>query len=623
MAFRLFIARGISEGQSFTSQQPVVVIGRESSCDLVLTDPGVSGRHLRLSERDGRFFVFDLQSANGTLVNGSRVAVETEITRGDSLGVGTAVVQLQAADAEPSNAKKRAAARHVEDDETTLPVGKPLPREGPVDRSRYEADTDKTTPIGSPIAVEPVQLPTRPDRPLLELPTQQAQAQFPEAPERERATAEAPSEHDTSDPHRHTKATEMVPPLPAAAEVLTRIDAPTVHEPLPPPVPDHQGPSVASVLVPASVVLKRKPDQAAIPTTVREATQLVAPQGLDDPTSPSGLARPELPAPSPAGRAGGSSEEERASDRARRKRQAFATLGGQLGWYWGELSLRARILIAGVAGLVLLGGVFALWRVFRSPPGVALPSEPSVLTVQLAPYSYGLGDGVDYEHVDFKELRFDVAAATAVAVVVHYRARAIGHEEVAVSVNGHDVGFVPADTGMPERELEALLSQFVLKRNETNTVLFDNVKNPPGKEPWRISHLWMELVPVPDFTPEQALAAAKDAYTRAELLEKQRAAGDDTLFRLWRTYRTGWIALLPLEENKRTWLFAELKHRADVTRGELDVQCGTIMLEAKKQMELKNPDAARDILEGVSRFFPTREHSCPAQAEDKLREYDL
>ena len=29
------------------------------------------------------------------------------------------------------------------------------------------------------------------------------------------------------------------------------------------------------------------------------------------------------------------------------------------------------------------------------------------------------------------------------------------------------------------------------------------------------------------------------------------------------------------------------------------------------------------LLEGVSRFFPTRDHPCPAIAEQKLREYDL
>ncbi|MBL8956496.1 MAG: FHA domain-containing protein [Myxococcaceae bacterium] len=585
MAFRLFIARGTHQGQSFIAVQPAVVIGREPSCDVVLSDPGVSGRHVKISERGGRFFVADLHSANGTLLNGARVWAEVELKEGDSVGIGTAVVQLTAPDAASSSGRRRAAV--FTDDEATLPVGKALAR---------EADTDQTAPAGHALVVE-----RGVDR--RDVPTQQAEAPFGVS-ERERETRDAPAE---------ARPTALVPPLPAAAEAMTHIDEEALHEPLPPPVPDEpsgRGVAAAAGLVPASGVLRRKPDQASIATSVREPTQLESPEG-EDRTDPSGAARIELPAP------------ERASDRARRRREAFATLGGALRWYWGELPFKVRAAIGGVGALLLVSSLALVWRVFRPAPGVELPAEPVALTARMVPYSYGLGEGVDYPHSDFKELRFDVAAPTAAAVVVHYRARGIGSEEVAVSVNGHEAGFVPPDTVMPDRELETLLSHFVLKRNEPNVVLFDNVKNPPGKEPWRISHLWMELIPVPDFTPEQALAAARDAYTRAEVLEKQREAGDDTVYRLWRTYRTGWIALLPVEEPKRTWLFAELKRRADVARGELDVLCGTLMLDAKKQMELKNPDAAREILEGVSRYFPTQEHSCPAQAEEKLVEYDL
>src|SRR5207248_378683 len=124
--------------------------------------------------------------------------------------------------------------------------------------------------------------------------------------------------------------------------------------------------------------------------------------------------------------------------------------------------------------------------------------------------------------------RFDIAAPTAVAVVLHYQALDIGFEEVSVAVNGTESGFVTADKGMPDRELETLLSQFSLKRSEPNVVVFDNVKNPPGKERWRVSDLYLELIPVPELTGDQALAQAKAAYAKADLLEKQRAAGDDT-----------------------------------------------------------------------------------------------
>ena len=119
------------------------------------------------------------------------------------------------------------------------------------------------------------------------------------------------------------------------------------------------------------------------------------------------------------------------------------------------------------------------------------------------------------------------------------------------------------------------------------------------------------------------MANAQAALERGSTAEKQHAAGDDLLFRAWRAYREGWLSLLALREEERGPLFTELKRRCDAVRFALDTQCGTLMLDAKKQMELKNPDAAREILEGVPRFFPTKDHPCHALAEEKLAEYEL
>lgn len=662
MAFRLFIARGNSQGQQFIAVQPMVFIGRDPGCDVVLSDAGVSLKHVRITERDGRYYVEDLKSSNGTLLNGQALLAEAELSNGDSLGVGTAVVQVSVLEVPDATARKRAVPSGVPisskretgdyppvpsqrsgpgDDEATLPAGRPLPREElaklPIDRAKYEADTDKTSPL-APVMADPgmfpkIELPDpRPSLPhpskalAQNAPTQQAKALFPvdsatagtarelaKVPERERDTGAA-SSVERSAALSHELATAMAPSLPAAAEPMTAIDAAVVGDPnaaglstrierVPPPLPDGHLPSV---LVPASELLRRTPDAANIETRVREPTV------IDESTDPSGQARPQLPG-----------AERSAADRARRKREAFATLGGQLGWYWYELSFRTRTLIGAVGGGLVLAVLISLWLVFRPPPGPELPPEPATLTARPIPYAFGYGDGVDYEHIDFKELRFDVKSPTAAAVMVHYRAEGIGHEEVSVTVNGTEAGFVAADTGMPDRELETLLSQFALKRDEPNVLVFDNVKNPPGKERWRISELWMELIPVPEVTPEQAQAMAKELHQRAQMLEKQRAAGDDTLFLLWRTYRQGWISLLSLREERRGWLYTDMKRRADAARVELDVQCGTIMLDAKKQMELKNPEGAKEILEGVSRYFPTRDHPCPALADEKLREYDL
>src|SRR3954468_21070633 len=107
MALRLFVARGHGQGQQFIVMQPMVFIGRDASCDVVLSDEGVSQRHARITERDGRYFVSDLKSSNGTLLNGAPLLDEREVGNGDALGVGTAVVQLSLLEVPDATQRRR------------------------------------------------------------------------------------------------------------------------------------------------------------------------------------------------------------------------------------------------------------------------------------------------------------------------------------------------------------------------------------------------------------------------------------------------------------------------------------------------------------------------------------
>ena len=60
------------------------VIGRASECDISLAAAHLSRRHAQLQVIDGMLFVKDLDSANGTYLNGKRVA-EARVKRGDEL----------------------------------------------------------------------------------------------------------------------------------------------------------------------------------------------------------------------------------------------------------------------------------------------------------------------------------------------------------------------------------------------------------------------------------------------------------------------------------------------------------------------------------------------------------
>ncbi len=62
-------------------------IGREASNAVAITDPSVSRKHFVLRSQDGRFQVLDLDSRNGTLVNG--MAVEQQwLQHGDEISAG-------------------------------------------------------------------------------------------------------------------------------------------------------------------------------------------------------------------------------------------------------------------------------------------------------------------------------------------------------------------------------------------------------------------------------------------------------------------------------------------------------------------------------------------------------
>jgi len=59
-------------GDPITLVPPVVLVGRSPGCDVCLRLPTVSGKHCKLTWHDGYWFVEDLNSSNGTSVNGVR-----------------------------------------------------------------------------------------------------------------------------------------------------------------------------------------------------------------------------------------------------------------------------------------------------------------------------------------------------------------------------------------------------------------------------------------------------------------------------------------------------------------------------------------------------------------------
>jgi len=71
------------------------VIGRSADTDLLILDPEVSRRHAILEAENGAVFLTDLQSRNGTYLNGRRIRESIEVRPGDHVDVGTARILFQ------------------------------------------------------------------------------------------------------------------------------------------------------------------------------------------------------------------------------------------------------------------------------------------------------------------------------------------------------------------------------------------------------------------------------------------------------------------------------------------------------------------------------------------------
>jgi pSer/pThr/pTyr-binding forkhead associated (FHA) protein len=70
------------------SQDTVTTIGREPSNSIHLVNPAVSRFHARICCDGGEFYIEDLGSSNGTLVNGKMVPLTTELSNKDKITIG-------------------------------------------------------------------------------------------------------------------------------------------------------------------------------------------------------------------------------------------------------------------------------------------------------------------------------------------------------------------------------------------------------------------------------------------------------------------------------------------------------------------------------------------------------
>lgn len=88
---RLVVSAGPDMGQEFPLWGETITIGRasrEATWEIRLSDRSVSRPHARLELRGDVFYLLDLESANGTKLNGEPLVEPAPLKDGDAIGVG-------------------------------------------------------------------------------------------------------------------------------------------------------------------------------------------------------------------------------------------------------------------------------------------------------------------------------------------------------------------------------------------------------------------------------------------------------------------------------------------------------------------------------------------------------
>jgi DNA-binding winged helix-turn-helix (wHTH) protein len=71
------------------------IAGRDVECSLVIDGTTVSRRHARITVAHGAATIEDLDSTNGTYVNGTRISAPTRLTPGDEFALGSEVLRVR------------------------------------------------------------------------------------------------------------------------------------------------------------------------------------------------------------------------------------------------------------------------------------------------------------------------------------------------------------------------------------------------------------------------------------------------------------------------------------------------------------------------------------------------
>jgi pSer/pThr/pTyr-binding forkhead associated (FHA) protein len=91
----LAVTGGSLAGTTINLSNAQILVGRNPEATLVLDDDYASGRHARIYPENGRWYVEDLGSTNGTFLGRERISSPVALSAGSTIRVGQTVLELR------------------------------------------------------------------------------------------------------------------------------------------------------------------------------------------------------------------------------------------------------------------------------------------------------------------------------------------------------------------------------------------------------------------------------------------------------------------------------------------------------------------------------------------------
>ncbi len=91
----LVVLSELGFGKTYILDNRVTVAGRGTQADFIINDPLISKEHMRISvDTDGKYYLEDIDSTNGTFLNGKKISKKTRIMYSDRIVAGNTILRF-------------------------------------------------------------------------------------------------------------------------------------------------------------------------------------------------------------------------------------------------------------------------------------------------------------------------------------------------------------------------------------------------------------------------------------------------------------------------------------------------------------------------------------------------